>query len=153
MMVSASKLIDEGSVGMEEMTGAMAEISEHSDKVANIIKTISDIAFQTNLLALNAAVEAARAGEAGKGFAVVADEVRNLSQRSAQAARETEQLITSTLESVKKGSTITSRLTESFKGIKSGTSNVGHQLDQIANAANEQAQGVAGVNTAMSGMD
>lgn len=150
---STARMVEEGVTAMNDMAAAMEEISAKSDKIGQIIKTISDIAFQTNLLALNAAVEAARAGEAGKGFAVVADEVRNLSQRSAQAAKDTSELITSTVESVKHGSVITEKLTESFKNIRSGTQNINKLIDEIAKASNEQAMGVNQVNTAISQMD
>ncbi len=150
---STAKLIADGGRAMSDMATAMAEISDRSDKVSRIIKTIEDIAFQTNLLALNAAVEAARAGEAGKGFAVVADEVRNLSQRSAQAAKDTTDLINGTVESVRKGSEIVGDLTESFRAIEGGTTEIGRLIDAIASATNEQAQGVDQVNTAVAQMD
>ncbi len=150
---STAKLVADNSSAMREMAGAMAEITEKADKISQIIKTIEDISFQTNLLALNAAVEAARAGEAGKGFAVVADEVRNLSQRSAQAARDTSELITGTVESVRSGNSIAERLSGAFSGIENGTRDISNLIEQIANATDEQAQGVDQVNTAMAQMD
>ena len=148
-----ARLVEKGGKAMNDMAKAMAEINERSEKVSRIIKTIEDIAFQTNLLALNAAVEAARAGEAGKGFAVVADEVRNLSQRSAQAARDTTELINGTVESVQNGSTIATSLTKGFDDIESGTKIIGLLISEIAEATNEQAQGVDQVNTALAQMD
>ena len=88
---------------MQEMLQSMEEIGESSKQIRQIIDTINSIASQTNLLALNASIEAARAGEAGRGFAVVADQVSLLAAQSAQAAKESNVLIASSLAAVEKG--------------------------------------------------
>ncbi|MDR1043879.1 MAG: methyl-accepting chemotaxis protein [Candidatus Adiutrix sp.] len=102
------------SKSMEGMSEAMADIQQISGRIGMVTKTIEDVAFQTNLLALNAAIEAARAGDVGKGFAVVAEEVRNLAARSRESARNTREMIESSLSSVDRGVTSSKALQEAF---------------------------------------
>ncbi|MCD8350053.1 MAG: methyl-accepting chemotaxis protein [Planctomycetaceae bacterium] len=148
-----AKNISDGAHAVADMTSAMNEISESAGQISQIIKTIQDIAFQTNLLALNAAVEAARAGEAGKGFAVVADEVRNLAQRTATSASETTSLIGSTVDRVHNGTAIADRLKQCFEDIQTGSREVGRLISEITAATNEQALGVDQINTAVAQLD
>ena len=146
-------LIAQGSQTVDSVNRAMADINQSSEQIHEIIKAIEEIAFQTNLLALNAAVEAARAGEAGKGFAVVADEVRNLAIRSSEAAKTTAQLIETTVEKVHNGSDQVKQLAENFREIEAESQNVGRLVENISAATSEQAQGVDQVNTAVAQMD
>ena len=147
------KLIGEGSKSVNKMSAAMGEINESAEKIGHIIDTIEGIAFQTNLLALNAAVEAARAGDAGSGFAVVAEEVRRLAQRSAEAARDTSSLIEGMVVRVRNGFDIAVLLDSSFKDIDTGAKDVGRLIDEITTATDEQANGLSQINIAMSEID
>ena len=142
-----------GTNTMQEMMAAMTAIDTSSAEVAKIVKNIDEIAFQTNILALNAAVEAARAGEAGAGFAVVADEVRSLAQRSAAAAKETAEKIEAAIANSRNGSQCSIRVGESLKQIAAKVAATDALVADIATAANEQAQGIQQVNTAMGQMD
>jgi len=144
---------DIGAVDMREMKTAMGAIQESSVEVSKIIKTIDEIAFQTNLLALNAAVEAARAGEAGLGFAVVAEEVRSLAQRSVQAARETAQKISDSMTKSEQGAKISEKVSKSLDEITGKVRQVDELIAEIAVASQEQSQGIDQVSRAVSDMD
>ena len=144
---------DKGSGEMQAMMDSMQEIKKSSDQIAKIIKVIDDIAFQTNILALNAAIEAARAGEAGMGFAVVAEEVRNLAQRSAQAAKDTTAIIEANIELSNQGVSVAGKVHEALLEITTQSKKVNELMDEIAAASMEQAQGVDQVNKAIGQME
>ncbi|MBP8646438.1 MAG: Cache 3/Cache 2 fusion domain-containing protein [Syntrophobacteraceae bacterium] len=148
-----NEVVKQADSAMTELTVSMEEVSRASEETSKIIKTIDEIAFQTNLLALNAAVEAARAGEAGAGFAVVAEEVRNLAMRSAEAARNTSQMIESTVTKIKEGVKLLGKTNEAFGAVSRHTERVGQLVERIAAASNEQALGIEQVNRAASEMD
>lgn len=153
LMKETGHVVSDANSSMAELTTSMEEISKASDETQKVIKTIDEIAFQTNLLALNAAVEAARAGEAGAGFAVVAEEVRNLALRSADAAKTTAELIDGTVKKIKSGSDLVTRTSDAFSKVAESSSKVGELVSEIAAASNEQAQGIKQTNTAVAEMD
>jgi len=144
---------DKGMGDMQSMSAAMNAIKVSSDDIAKIIKTIDEIAFQTNILALNAAVEAARAGESGMGFGVVADEVRNLAQRSAQAARETAAKIEGAIGKAAQGVQINRRVSETLNEIVTKARQVDELAAEVAGASQEQTRGITHINSAVAQMD
>ena len=136
------KIVNEGNVKMTDMLHAMEEINETSSQIANIIKTIEDISFQTNILSLNASIEAASAGEAGKGFAVVAGEVGQLAGKTAEAAKNTTALIKTSLTAVENGTVMANETAKMLSKIVSETDDTAKVIDKIAAASQEQADSV-----------
>lgn len=130
---------------MELLINAMADISRTSEQIENIISTIENIAFQTNILALNASVEASRAGEAGKGFAVVANEVRNLAAKSDQAAKATKELIENSVRATAKGSAIVQEVSETLHKTLTLVKASNSAIDEITDAVQEEAEAVSQV--------
>jgi methyl-accepting chemotaxis protein len=158
--VEANKLASAARVQAEaggevvaQAVSAMQDISQSSNQISNIIGVIDEISFQTNLLALNAAVEAARAGEQGRGFAVVADEVRQLAAKSANAAREIKALIDRSNRQVQRGSELVNKSGEALTEIVKAVKQVTTIISEISVASQEQADGIAQVNASIASMD
>ncbi len=138
---------------LEQTMEFMKDMDASSGKVVKIIQVIDEIAFQTNILALNAAVEAARAGEAGMSFAVVADEVRNLAHRSAQAARDTAEMIQSSIGKSKQGSDQIARIFAAVQKMSGSADRVKAMVDEVSAVSAEQARGIEQISKAISQMD
>lgn len=149
----ARRAAEDGAREMVNMRNAMDAIQLSSKEISKIIETIDEIAFQTNILALNAAVEAARAGDAGAGFAVVAEEVRNLAQRSANAAQETSTKIEDASRRSEQGVAISSIVSKAFDQILDTTRTVDSLVADMTNASREQSVGLSQINKALSEMD
>lgn len=142
----AGNRVEESNRYMKEFETAMDEISRRSVQISGIIQTIDNIAFQTNLLALNAAVEAARAGEAGKGFSVVADEVRVLAQKSAEAAKNTGELIEGTTHAIEEGLKLAEKTEAALLKVAESTVRAEEKVQEISEACDRQARSTEQIN-------
>ncbi len=149
LMRHASAIAGKASQAMQDLSASMDAISQSSHQVSDVLKSIDEIAFHTNILALNAAVEAARAGEAGAGFSVVADEVRSLAKRAADAARRSGDIVEKTLKDVSTGVQLVSAADQAFREVTSSIGEGSTVASQIATGSQEQARGVAQVGEAI----
>lgn len=149
LMKTARQTVDRAAESMNNLTKSMDAISKSSSHVAGVLKSIDEIAFHTNILALNAAVEAARAGEAGAGFSVVADEVRSLAQRAADAARRSAEMVETTIADVAQGVKLVAEAHRAFSEVSTTISNSGQVVSQIAASSVEQARGVEHIGQAI----
>ena len=132
---------------------SMDEINQKVNSINEAITVIDQIAFQTNILSLNAAVEAATAGEAGKGFAVVAAEVRNLASRSAEAAREIKHLVQEATVKANDGKTVSSDMIDGYKELNKNISETIHIIEDVSKASKEQMMGIEQINDSVNMLD
>ena len=137
----------------EETTTSMDEINKEVNAISEAISVIDQIAFQTNILSLNAAVEAATAGEAGKGFAVVAQEVRNLAARSADAANEIKLLVENATSKANQGKSIADTMIEGYTGLNANIQNTLELINDVETASKEQKMGIVQINDAITSLD
>jgi methyl-accepting chemotaxis protein len=153
LAVDASTIAGKGVSVVAQVMETMEEINQSSHKIVDIISMIDSIAFQTNILALNAAIEAARAGDQGRGFSVVAIEVRNLAHRAALAAGEIKKLITDSVKKIEDGTTLVTKAGKTMEEIVSSIDGVTVIMSEISSASMEQTSGIEQVNQAIIQMD
>ena len=147
------KEVDNGKLLANKTSTAMDQIDEEVRSINDAITIIDQIAFQTNILSLNAAVEAATAGEAGKGFAVVAQEVRNLASRSAEAAKEIKDLVQNATQKANEGKLVSDEMIKGYETLNDNFNQTIHLIEDVSNASKEQMTGIEQINDAVSMLD
>jgi methyl-accepting chemotaxis protein len=153
MMSETNTMVEKANKHLDDLIIAVKDIAKTSEETGKIVKTIDEIAFQTNLLALNAAVEAARAGEAGAGFSVVAEEVRHLATRAAEAAKISSTLIEKIISAVKQGESLTASTKGVFQKTVDSAQKVSQLINEIEAASQEQSAGIAEITKAIVEID
>jgi len=149
LMADTSHIVIKTNESLKDLRNSMDDVNEASVKTGRIVQTIDDIAFQTNLLALNAAVEAARAGELGAGFAVVADEVRNLARKSAEASKNTQEIISRSIQNIKKSRELAISSDDAFSTFVKVTEKLLDHLKIVTESSQDQTQGIAEIERAI----
>ncbi len=145
LAMSSAKKLEQNSMNMAEIVEAISEIERSSEKIISIIKSVEDIAFQTNILALNASIEAARAGSAGKGFAVVADEVRDLANKSSLAAKDSSVLVDTSVVNVKRGAALIKVAAQNISDVMVSSATTADNVNAISDVMVSQVQNVESI--------
>ncbi len=153
LMKNVAQEVRDANAAMCSLSRSMQKVSQASEETFRIVKTIDEIAFQTNLLALNAAIEAARAGDAGAGFGVVAEEVRGLALRTAQAAKNTADMIADTVKQIQEGAGMVTKTDECFTGVEDIAGKTEDLIREIAAASAEQTRAIDEITQAVREID
>jgi len=153
LSTEVDKSVKQGLKLVNETTDSMEDINQKVLAISDSVKVIEQIAFQTNILSLNAAVEAATAGEAGKGFAVVAQEVRNLASKSSEAAEEIKTLVTSATDKTTEGKEVSLKMKVGYEELNSSISETASLIEEVRHSSNEQLTGIEQINNTINGLD
>lgn len=150
LMAEVMESLKEGDENMGNLLSAMQEITKNSQEITKINKFLEDIAFQTNILAINASIEASHAGEAGRGFAVVASEVRELAAKSTESSNRTEEMVRRSLETIRIGSSYAQKMAETFATVENFSNNISDITDKLTVTVNVQKQSLSNISSQIS---